>query len=540
MSCSKCGCSPCQCQSCDPGVLNQPRIFNPQVSGGQFQNGDFQSPSINGGTSQGQSIIGATIDCTTVVCQQPVGSCNAGIASTAFVCVAIQEAVSSLNPAFCTAVEGCIANASAAFCDAVATCINNTNNIINTTQAFGPSARASTTSYGVVRYATQAQILNAQCSFVMDPCTLAAALSGITTATPFGMAFQQAVNQVLGGGSSLCANVLACGTIAPVDSPNFTGIPTAPTAAPGTNTNQIATTAFVQQELTNAISSLNAAFCAAVSGCGGGGGGGGAGVYAEMTFDLVVDQNGGNFASLTTIYSNGVNCTQVPYQSTGTWPCVITFNFDTPLPNGNYTIQWQIERIAPLAAPCQNLQGGSVIQTQNQIGTGWQWFLDPLIILNCGGPPCSQHGRIHVSVNANQGAIPCALISNSWPAAGVNLPGGVRLLASDCQSYTVAEALGSGLTGVNFAVGRVFAGISSVSFTRGCTAVPAGAGYNVTFSAPQPDTNYAVTFGGGDFLDSSNFHWPVASALSTLGFTISYVGQGPGFNGGQIDFQVSR
>jgi hypothetical protein len=33
---------------------------------------------------------------------------------------------------------------------------------------------------------------------------------------------------------------------APLDSPNFTGIPTAPTAAPGTDTNQIATTAFVQ------------------------------------------------------------------------------------------------------------------------------------------------------------------------------------------------------------------------------------------------------------------------------------------------------
>ena len=38
---------------------------------------------------------------------------------------------------------------------------------------------------------------------------------------------------------------------APPDSPNFTGIPTAPTAPSGTNTNQIATTAFVQNELSN-------------------------------------------------------------------------------------------------------------------------------------------------------------------------------------------------------------------------------------------------------------------------------------------------
>ncbi|MNQ94831.1 hypothetical protein D3C85_1103680 [compost metagenome] len=34
-------------------------------------------------------------------------------------------------------------------------------------------------------------------------------------------------------------------TYAPLTSPSFTGVPTAPTAAPGTNTNQIATTAFV-------------------------------------------------------------------------------------------------------------------------------------------------------------------------------------------------------------------------------------------------------------------------------------------------------
>ena len=39
---------------------------------------------------------------------------------------------------------------------------------------------------------------------------------------------------------------------APLASPAFTGTPTAPTAAPGTNTTQVATTAFVQQELAGA------------------------------------------------------------------------------------------------------------------------------------------------------------------------------------------------------------------------------------------------------------------------------------------------
>lgn len=39
----------------------------------------------------------------------------------------------------------------------------------------------------------------------------------------------------------------------PKDSPDFTGTPTAPTATQGTDTNQIATTAFVKNELSAAI-----------------------------------------------------------------------------------------------------------------------------------------------------------------------------------------------------------------------------------------------------------------------------------------------
>lgn len=45
---------------------------------------------------------------------------------------------------------------------------------------------------------------------------------------------------------------------APLDSPNFTGTPLAPTAAAGTNTTQIATTAFVIKEVNDKISAANA------------------------------------------------------------------------------------------------------------------------------------------------------------------------------------------------------------------------------------------------------------------------------------------
>jgi len=43
------------------------------------------------------------------------------------------------------------------------------------------------------------------------------------------------------------------GTKAPTASPTFTGTPAAPTAASGTNTTQLATTAFVQSEAVDAV-----------------------------------------------------------------------------------------------------------------------------------------------------------------------------------------------------------------------------------------------------------------------------------------------
>jgi hypothetical protein len=58
----------------------------------------------------------------------------------------------------------------------------------------------------------------------------------------------QVADQVVGDNSSKAANTkYVDSNFAKVNSPNFTGTPTAPTAAPGTNTTQLATTAFVVQ-----------------------------------------------------------------------------------------------------------------------------------------------------------------------------------------------------------------------------------------------------------------------------------------------------
>ena len=48
----------------------------------------------------------------------------------------------------------------------------------------------------------------------------------------------------------------AIATKANTDSPALTGSPTAPTASTGTNTTQVATTAFVQQEVTNSLTDM--------------------------------------------------------------------------------------------------------------------------------------------------------------------------------------------------------------------------------------------------------------------------------------------
>lgn len=73
-------------------------------------------------------------------------------------------------------------------------------------------------------------------------------------------------NQLIAHASTLGQNLVAAATAAdgrsllaaaPLSSPAFTDTPTAPTAAPGTNTTQLATTAFVQAAKTQLIGVLH-------------------------------------------------------------------------------------------------------------------------------------------------------------------------------------------------------------------------------------------------------------------------------------------
>jgi len=203
---------------------------------------------INGGQANNLALNGAIIDCTTRVCTQPPGICDGSIASTAFVCTAIVNAISGSNPAFCAAIGDCLAADPTIICPGVSLCINTTPGIINSTSAFGPGARASDTLWGVVRFATQNEVENGACNVALEPCDLLSVWGNYNPVQPFWIAF--------------CAAIGSCG-YAPLASPVFTGDPQAPSPAIGDNDTSIATTAFV----VNSISASNPAFCAAVATC---------------------------------------------------------------------------------------------------------------------------------------------------------------------------------------------------------------------------------------------------------------------------------
>lgn len=239
--CATCGCSPCSCPN--PTILNQPRLLSPTVSGGIFTGGTFNGPNINGGTTVGQSIQGATIDCATQGCTQSPGTSDSTLATTAFVEIAINNLISASNPNFCDAVQTCISGAPT-LCSQIISCINTTPGSINNFIAFDPSVFASTLQVGVARFASLAELQAATPLLAVEAFGLSAFFAA-GGPNPLWTAFEGAVTGIVSGSPTFCTDVFACG-VAPLLNPVFTGVPQAATAAPGTNTAQIATTAFVQ------------------------------------------------------------------------------------------------------------------------------------------------------------------------------------------------------------------------------------------------------------------------------------------------------
>lgn len=335
-ACQSCGCSPCKCGGGTPAVLANTQLINPLLTGATLDGG-----TLNGAAINSPNIVGAQIDCTSRGCTAGTGVCNDGLATNAFVCNSVANAISSSNAAFCGGLADCIAGDPTILCPAVVACINTAPGIINNTSAFGFNARATTALYGVARFATGLELQNGSCLLALDPCTLIAAWNTPSLGTPFWNAFASAVNQAVGG-VSLCAAVAACG-LAPLASPVFTGDPRAPTPAPGDSDTSIATTAFVGAAVAAAISGSNPAFCAAVTACGGGGGGSSA-YYAKLLVDITTLDPG--FAGPGSPVITSWNVIQ-QVGCIGSFTNIldfindhaaVTLTFTTPLANPNYVV----------------------------------------------------------------------------------------------------------------------------------------------------------------------------------------------------------
>jgi hypothetical protein len=480
MSCSTCGCSPCQCGgSGTPAVLANTQLLNPAIVGALIDGGTLNSPAINSPT-----IVGGTIDCTARGCTAGNGVCNDGLATNAKVCNEIALAISGSNPAFCQAIEDCLAGDPSILCPTVASCINTTPGIINNTQAFGFNARATTALYGVTRFATGIEALNGSCLLALDPCTLVAALASPTIGSTFFNAFVTAVNAALGG-ASLCDAVDACG-FARLDSPTFIGVPRAPTAAPGTSSTQIATTAFVGTAVSNAISASNPAFCAAVSACGGGGGGGGgSGGGGSCTPEVIAR---GRFQLDTSALP--INAEAGPLGFTVN--CSISYNNPT---NGWVTIT--------LANAAANLQ-------YDIIANGYFVSQTPFA------------------------PNPTTLVFTLQPQAGVG-PSGSGVAQVDfvvVESRTCAAGAQSGFAAVayDYTLNELSGNfLLAVTPLYGCSAALSGA---ITFTAPQPDTNF-VTSTSFAFLSGPavGFVYDTAVSAGTGSVTDGFQGAGLSVNG---------
>lgn len=358
-ACNSCGCSPCQCAG--HTVLNQPQIIQPTVTGGTFQSPEINSPNITNGQMSGTQLIGVSIDETSVAFTQPQGTCGPSVATTGFVCTALADAISGLNPDFCAAVDLCISGGGGSLCPAIAACIQNVPDIINVTQAFGPGARATDVNFGVVRYATLVEVQNAACGVSLEPCDLGAFWSA-GGPNPLWNAFTAAVLNVVGSDPGFCATVFACG-VAPIASPVFTGDPQAPTPAPGDNDTSIATTSFVSTAVSNAISGGNPAFCAAVAACATTG----VGNFASATLSFSLDA-GGNLLPLSVAVFANYGCVVAP--AGGPFGPQINVTFTVPQPNLRYVVSTMTNIVGGLGGFGWNDINPTRAVTQTVLGVG--------------------------------------------------------------------------------------------------------------------------------------------------------------------------
>ena len=123
------------------------------------------------------------------------------------------------------------------------------------------------------------------------------------------------VTDAAGTGSPSFPNGLSVASAA------LTGVPTAPTATVGTNTTQIATTAFVNAEISGDVGVANSSVVKTAVNASGS-----APIYAARAWI--------NFNGTASTIRNSGNVSSLTKNSTGNY----TINFSTAMPHANYTV----------------------------------------------------------------------------------------------------------------------------------------------------------------------------------------------------------
>jgi hypothetical protein len=267
------------------------------------------------------------------------------------------------------------------------------------------------------------------------------------------------------------------------------------TQPPGICDESVANTAFVCAAIVNAISGSNPAFCAAIEDC----------LIADPAVIcpavvICINTTPGIINS-TTAFGPGARATDLLFG-------VVRFATITEVQNGACNVALE---------PCDLL---AVWGVYNPVQPFWISFC--AAIGSCGYAPLASPiftgdpqaptaapgdndtsiattAFVTAAIAAAAGVAPtCASITALFADSGGNPGAGVRFLAGDCNRYTAAQIVagggggGGGGIGVAFALGEVGVPGLGTIFTKGCTNILG----IVTFTVPQPDTQYSVVYGG--------------------------------------------
>jgi hypothetical protein len=313
------------------------------------------------------------------------------------------------------------------------------------------------------------------------------------------------------------ATATAASTYAPLASPALTGVPTAPTAAANTNTTQIATTAYVQTEITDLIAAAPGALD----------------TLNELATAL------GNDAAFSTTVTNAL-ATKLPLAG-GTMSGAIAMGTNkitglgTPTSNTDAATKAYADTMLPLAGG--TMTGAIAMGTNKITGVGdptnaqdvvTKYYLDNVVLApsNLTGPITSVGSATSIASQTGTGTkfvmdntptliTPVLGVATATSINGTSIPSSKTLVATDSTQYVVPSQTGnSGKYLTTDGTTSSWGTVASYSApTLGSTSIASGATVTtiagLTLTAPtltgtvtaSGDINLSAANGPGSLID---------------------------------------